>query len=150
MLKNWSNSLKGNTNKTKQKGHVVKPTQLWESKRHKNLSLVECFFHFRVGTPSSGKEGKKKRLCFDKTQAKFWFPYHEKERENLNDKTIARRGETFCRFDLISSVLLCAPCWARALFHDKKKRIVHVLSGKKAWVKFWKADHDDDTWFLWW
>ena len=149
MLRNWSNSLKGNTNKTKQKGHVVKPTQLWESKRHKNLSLVECFFHFRVGTPSSGKE-KKLRLCFDKTQAKFWFPYHEKERENLNDKTIARRGETFCRFDLISSVLLCVPCWARALFHDKKKRIFHVLSGKKAWVKFWKDDHDDDTWFLWW
>ena len=59
LLKDWSNSLKGNMNKTKQKGHVVKPTQFWESKRHKNLSLVECSFHFRVGTPSSGKEEKK-------------------------------------------------------------------------------------------
>ena len=28
-------------------------------------------------------------------------PYREKERENLNDKTIAKRGETFCRSDLI-------------------------------------------------
>ena len=71
MLKNWSNSLKGN--KTEQKGHVVKPTQFWESKRHKNLSLVECFFHFRVGTPSSGKEEKKGDYVLIRRKPSFGF-----------------------------------------------------------------------------
>ena len=64
---------------------------------------------------------KKERLCFDKVQAKFWFSYHEKERENLNDKTIAGRGETFCRFDLIYLLCSVPSCRDRALFHDKKE-----------------------------
>ena len=80
---------------------------------------------------------KKRDYVLIRHKPSFGFPYHEKERENLNDKTIARRRETFCRFDLISLLSLALDLAEREHFFFMTKNMsMDRMKKKHAWVRF--------------